>query len=219
VGAETARELERRGHEVRIVSRSAPDGSGLAAALTGVDVVVDAGNGKGKQLVERTKRLLRAGAEAGVAHHVGLSIVGVDRVGGTYYRAKLEQEAAVRGSRVPWTIVRATQFHSLVARTFAASAKLGVLPSAAAPLQPVDPREVGRVLAETAEAEPSLGATQFAGPEVLTVRELAQRWRRSTGSRAVPLQVPVTRALRAGGLTNPGAWRGRMTFDAWLAAS
>ena len=112
--------------------------------------------------------------------------------------------------------MRATQFHTLVARTFAASSRLGILPSAGIPMQPVDPREVGRVLAETAEAEPSSAITQFAGPEVLSVRELAHRWRRRTGSHAVPVRVPVTRALWAGGLTNPGAWRGNVTFDQWL---
>ena len=105
-----------------------------------------------------------------------------------------------------------------MARTFAASSKLGVLPSARVPLQPVDPREVGCALAHTAEAEPSFSITQFAGPEVVSVCELARRWRASTGSRALPLRLPVARSLRAGGLTNPGAWRGKVTFEAWLAS-
>jgi uncharacterized protein YbjT (DUF2867 family) len=225
VGAEAVRELRERGQEVRVLSRHARDfpvdlrdGSGLAAALDGVDVVVDAANGDAKLLVEGTRRLLRAAVEAGVGHHVGVSIVGVDRVGGRYYKAKLRQEEEIRAGGVPWTIVRATQFHTLVARAFASTARVGVVPSAAARLQPVDPREVGRVLAQTALAEPSLAITQFAGPEVLTVRELARRWRDRTGSHAVPLRLPVTRTLREGGLTNPGAWRGTVTFDAWMAA-
>ena len=226
VGAEAARELERRGHEVRVLARRAPrfavdlrDGSGLAEALEGVDVVIDAANGNRNVLVDGTARLLRAAKEAGVHHHVGVSIVGIDRVGGPYYKAKLAQEEQIRRAGLPWTIVRATQFHTLVARTFAASAKLGIVPSARLPMQPVDPREVGRALAETAEAEPSLAITQFAGPEVLSVCELARRWRRRTGSHAVPVRLPVTRALRSGGLTNPGARRGRVTFDKWLEAA
>jgi uncharacterized protein YbjT (DUF2867 family) len=225
VGAEAARQLWARGHDVRVLSRHAPEypvdvatGEGLARALAGVEVVVDASQGGRDVLVEGTARLLRASVEAGVAHHIGVSIIGIDRVGGRYYKAKLDQETEIVRSGVPWTIVRATQVHSLVARTFAASARLGVLPSARVPLQPVDPGEVGRALADTAEAEPSLAITQFAGPEVLSVRELARRWREGTGSRALPVRLPVTRALRSGGLTNPGAWRGTVTFDAWLAS-
>jgi uncharacterized protein YbjT (DUF2867 family) len=88
VGAEAARGLERRGHAVRVLSRHAPkhpvdlrDGSGLAAALDGVDVVVNAANGNRNVLVEGTARLLRAAKDAGVRHYVGVSIVGIDRVG------------------------------------------------------------------------------------------------------------------------------------------
>jgi len=219
VGAQTARVLAARGHGVRKLPVDLRDGSGLAATLDGVDVVIDAAQGNRRTLVDGTTRLLRAAAQAGVGHHVGISIVGVDRVGGRYYRAKLAQEDRIRRSGLPWTIVRTTQFHALVARTFAASARLGVVPSAGALLQPVDPREVARVLADTAEAEPSHAITQFAGPEVLSVGELARRWRRCTGSRALPLRLPVSPVLRAGALTNPGAWRGRVTFDSWLAAS
>jgi uncharacterized protein YbjT (DUF2867 family) len=225
VGAATARELAGRGHDVRVLTRHAAeypvdlrDGSGLARALTGVEVVVDAAHGGRKTLVEGSRRLLAAELLAGVRHHVGVSIVGIDRVGGPYYKIKLAQEAEIMRSRVPWTIVRATQFHTLLAQWFALSARLGVLPALRVPLQPVDPREVGRVLADTAEAEPSRSLTQFAGPEVVSMRELAQRWRESTGSRALPVRLPASRALRAGGLTNPAAWRGSVTFDAWLSS-
>ena len=225
VGREAARELVRRGHEVRVLARHAPefpvdvrDGSGLAAALDGVEVVVDATQGGRSVIVDGTARLLRAEARAGVAHHVGVSIVGIDRVGGPYYRAKLDQERLVAESGVPWTIVRATQFHQLVARTFAATARLGVLPTAGVPLQPVDPREVARVLADTVEAEPSHAITQFAGPEVLSACELAYLWKRATGSRALSVPIPAGKALRAGGLTNRGAWRGRVSFAEWLVA-
>ena len=226
VGAEAARELEHHGHAVRVLSRHAPEhavdlrtGRGLAAALDGVDVVVDAANGNRKVLVGGTRRLLSAAKEAGVHHYVGVSIIGVDRVGIRYYKAKLAQEELIQRSGVPWTIVRATQFHPYVARIFAASAKLGIVPCLEFPMQPVDPREVGRVLAETAEVEPLLAITQFAGPEVLSGCELARRWRLRTGSRAVSLRLPVTRALRSGGLTNPDARRGSVTFDTWLEAA
>src|SRR4051812_14312397 len=197
VGAETVRVLRARGHDVRVLG----SGPGLAEALLGVEVAVDASRGG---FVDGTRRLLSAERDAGVGHHVGVSIVGVDRMGGPYYRRKLAQEAAIRAGGVPWTILRATQLHTLVAAAFAKSAKLGVLPSVSAPLQPVDPAEVGRALADTAECEPSFAITQFAGPEVVTVQELAHRWRTATGSHAVPVRLPATRSLRSGGLTNPG---------------
>jgi uncharacterized protein YbjT (DUF2867 family) len=225
VGAEAARELAARGHEVRVVSRHAPeypvdlkDGRGLALALDGVDVVVDAANGARRVLVDGTARLLRAELDAGVAHHVGISIVGIDRVGGSYYKAKLAQEAAIERGGVPWTIVRATQFHPLVARIFATTARLGVLPAIRVPVQPVDAREVGRVLADAAESEPSRALAQFAGPEVVEVRSLARIWREATGSRARLVRLPVPRSLRSGGLTSEGARRGSISFAEWLAA-
>jgi uncharacterized protein YbjT (DUF2867 family) len=226
VGREAARVLAERGHDVRVLSRHAPQypvdlatGEGLTRALAGVDVVLDAANGSRKVLVEGTRRLLAAEREAGVGHHVLVSIVGIDRVGGPYYKLKLAQEQAVREGGVPWTILRATQFHTLIAQGFALSAKLGLVPLVSAPLQPVDPAEVGAALAATAEAEPSRAITQFAGPEVVSARELAQRWRRATGSHALPVRLPATRSLRSGGLTNPGAWRGSVTFDQWLTAA
>ena len=90
------------------------------------------------------------------------------------------------------------------------------MPSVSAPLQPVDPAEVGRALADTAESEPSLAITQFAGPEVLSARELARRWRAATGSHAVPVRLPATRSLRAGGLTNPARGAARSPSTQWL---
>src|SRR5436190_4100189 len=76
-------------------------GAGLGEALAGVEVVVDASNGDPRNaapvLVEGTKRLLRAAAEAGVRHYVGISIVGCDRVPMAYYKVKVEQEEAIAG--------------------------------------------------------------------------------------------------------------------------
>jgi uncharacterized protein YbjT (DUF2867 family) len=233
LGQEVVRELRARGHEVRVLSRRSAEhpvdlttGAGLDAALERVEVVVDATNaGPARKpaevvLLEGTRRLLVAERRAGVAHHVGVSIVGVDRVPYPYYEIKLAQESVIRGGGVPWTIVRATQFHSEVDKYLAAAARVGVLPGAGFALQPVDVGEVAVVVADTAEAEPSQAITQFAGPHVRSVRELARSWRDATGRRALIVPVPLfgatARALRDGGLTNRGAWTGRRTFGDWL---
>jgi uncharacterized protein YbjT (DUF2867 family) len=243
LGREVVAALTARGHDVRSLSRSSParlpagvehvradllDGSGLGAGLAGADAVIDAANaGPAKAparalLIGGTRRLLAAEARAGVAHHVAVSIVGADRVPYGYNRIKLEQEEVVRGGDVPWTVVRATQFHGLVDRYLGQSARFGMLPGGAVPLQPVDVREVAHVLADTVEAEPSGAITQFAGPEIVSLGELAWLWRDARNRRAVVVPVPARllggagRALATGGLTNPGAWRGRIGFAAWL---
>jgi uncharacterized protein YbjT (DUF2867 family) len=240
LGTQLVRELTGRGHDVRVLTRRAPErlpagavhhavdlttGDSLAAALDGADVVVDAANNpRAKRaevlLVGGTGRLLEAEAAAGVAHHVGVSIVGVDRVPGAYQEVKLRQEAVVKHADVPWTIVRASQFHAFVDRYLRAMARYGILPGMSALLQPVHEREVATVLADTVEAEPSGDTTQFAGPERRTVRDLAQTWRLETGHRAILVPLPTAgkagRALREGGFTNGGAWTGRATFADWL---
>ncbi len=111
LGREVVRELAGRGHEVRIVSRTAPPnstidhraadittGAGLVEALDGIDAVVDTLNAQKEAhevLVDGTRRLLEAEHAAGVAHHVEISIVGCDLVPNKYYAAKVEQEATV----------------------------------------------------------------------------------------------------------------------------
>jgi uncharacterized protein YbjT (DUF2867 family) len=223
VGAEAVRALEQRGHAVRALSPHAAehpvdlrDGSGLAAALDGVDAIINAANGKRDVLVNGTARLLAAAEDAGVRHYVGISIIGVERVGLGYYKTKVAQDELTQRSAVPWTIVRATQFHPFLASTFARTARFGIVPCLRFPIQPVDPRELGRVLAETAEAEPAQAITEFAGPEVVSACELARLWRQHTGSRALSVRLPVLRSLRSGALTNPDARRGKVTFAQWL---
>jgi uncharacterized protein YbjT (DUF2867 family) len=223
VGREVALALYDRGHEVRVVSRHGPwpvdltDGSGLASALEGVEAVVEATNGRSRELlVGGTARLLAAEAEAGVRHHVAISIVGIDRAPGRYYALKREQEAVVRSGPVPWTLVRATRFHPLVDAILAKPARFGLVPSGAARLQPIDPREVAQVLADAVEARPARETGELAGPEILTLRDLARQWRRMSRSRALPLHVPAPRPLRQGALTSTTAPRGSTTFAEWL---
>jgi uncharacterized protein YbjT (DUF2867 family) len=235
LGRQVAAELSMRGHDVRVLSRGAAEyrvdlttGAGLDDALAGCEVVVDASNNSSKTaaatLVTGTERLLAAGRAAGVAHHVCVSVVGCELVPMGYFRVKAGQEDVVTQSPVPWTIVRATQFHEYVATMFGAGARMRAVPVPRALLQPVASAEVARTVADAAENEPRSGRVQIAGPEVASAGDLARTWRRATGTRAVlvPLPLPgrLGRALRAGALTarHPDV-RGALTFGQWLASA
>jgi len=231
LGRQVAEELRARGHEVRVLSRNAPQyrvdlatGDGLKEAAGGCDVVVDASNNSSKNaaatLVEGTRRLLAAGQAAGVAHHVCVSIVGCELVHMTYFQVKAAQEDVVSRAAVPWTIVRATQFHEYVAAMMDAAARDRAVPVPNALLQPVACAEVARVVADVAERGPRHGRTEIGGPEVASLRELAETWRRAAGKHPVLIPVPLPgrlgRALRGGALTTgqPDV-RGGLTFTAW----
>jgi uncharacterized protein YbjT (DUF2867 family) len=232
LGRPIAAELRARGHKVRVLSRHAPEypvdlatGAGLNDALAGCDVVVDASNGSSRRaagvLVDGSRRLLAAGAAAGVAHHVCVSIVGCDQVPIGYYRVKVDQERVVEEGAVPWSIVRSTQFHELVRSALAAAGRWRVLPVPPLAVQPVASAEAAKVVADVAEGAPLRGRFAVAGPEICGARELARTWRSVTGSRAVLVPVPLPgktgRALRDGALTtrHPDA-RGATGFADWL---
>ncbi len=238
MGSLAVAELARRGHDVRVLSRSPgagehvrhhrvdlSTGAGLDAGLAGVEVVLDATNAtRGRAvrevLVAGTHRLLAAGARAGVQHHVLISIVGIESVPLGYYKVKVEQEQALAAARIPVTVLRATQFHQLVAGVMKASSRFGVLPGGRIQLQPVDPAEVAVRLAELIEGGPGQGRPELAGPEILPLEELARTWMAAMGKRQatipIPPLLPPIRALQRGALTSSGAARGELTFAEWL---
>jgi len=235
LGRHVTTELATRGHDVRVLSRRSQQypvdltsGLGLAAAIDGCSAVIDASNASAPRrarqvLVDGTRRLLAAEQDCGVAHHVGISIVGCERVPMGYYRVKVDQEQVISAGAVPWTLVRATQFHELVDMALTAAARWRVLPIPAARLQTIASAEVARVVADVAEQAPGRGRIQVAGPEVLTMAGLARTWQSATGTRAARVPVPVPgklgRALRAGALTAEDAdVLGTQTFADWLAA-
>jgi uncharacterized protein YbjT (DUF2867 family) len=233
IGRRIASALTRDGHEIRVLSRSAPEypvdlttGAGLAAALDGCDVAVDASNGPPSHkaravLVEGSRRMLEAERSASVSHHVCVSIVGIDVVPMAYYRVKAEQEHVVEGGGVPWTIVRSTQFHDLLGGLLSAAGRRHVLPAARAQFQPVDVDEAADAVAAVATDGPRLARATVAGPEVHDLRSLSRMWREATGLRAIEIPIPLPgklgRALREGRLTCPNPEvRGTRTFAEWL---
>jgi uncharacterized protein YbjT (DUF2867 family) len=234
LGRQVSEELRARGHEVRAVSRNAPKfradlttGTGLDEALAGCDAVIDASNNSSKSaaatLVEGTQRLLAAGQRAGVAHYVGVSVVGCDQIPMGYFHVKAAQERLVTEGPLPWTVVRATQFHESLAAMFGAAARYGVLPAPNALVQPVASAEVARVVADAVERGPQQGRITIAGPEVARLRDLAVTWRQAAGSRAIVLPLPLPgalgRALRGGAATtaHPEDLHGEITFESWAA--
>jgi uncharacterized protein YbjT (DUF2867 family) len=235
LGGYVTAELARRGHDVRVLSRSGEyrvdlsTGEGLPAALTDCDAVVDASNASSPKrarqvLVEGSRRLLAAEAEAGVAHHVCISIVGCDQVPVGYYQVKVDQERVVeQAATAGWSIVQATQFHELAASALAAAARFRVLPVPGMKLQTVAAAEVAGAVADVTEGAPARGRIRVAGPRIMMAAEVARTWRAVTGRRALLVPVPVPgrlgRALRGGGLTTsqPDIC-GTISFGDWLAS-
>jgi uncharacterized protein YbjT (DUF2867 family) len=213
------------GHEVTTVSRRATPTTAAvphrrADLVTGA--VIDATNsvrGAKALLVTGTQRLLEAAGRARARHVVAISIVGIDEAPIAYYRAKVAQERVVAASPVPWSLVRATQFHDLVAKFASGTAGFAFVPRGV-PLQPVAVDEVAAHLVAVATRAPARRLPDFVGPEVRPFAEFAATWRSAMHARRLLLPLPlfgrVGSWLRAGGLCNPTATGGRVTFGEWL---
>jgi uncharacterized protein YbjT (DUF2867 family) len=233
LGHQVAKTLRDRGHAVRVLSRRSEDGgvdlisgAGLAEALRGQDVVVNASNDNSANaaavLCDGTRRLAEIGKTAGVGHHVCVSIVGCEKVPLSYFKIKAEQEEIVRKSDLPWTIVRATQFHEFIGKTLSSFTVCGLLPLPRAKLQPVASIEVAQLVADTSESPGRRDRIQITGPEIADIRDLARQWRARTGRGPLIVPIPLlgaaARSLRVGALTEgrPDVM-GKMSFDHYAA--
>ncbi|HET6743443.1 MAG TPA: NAD(P)H-binding protein [Kribbella sp.] len=228
LGRPTVARLRAGDHQVRVLSRKpGPDrvvadlstGDGLAAAVDGADIVVHLATSGGRADVAQTRNLLAAAA--GLRHLIVMSIAGIDRVPLSYYRSKLEGERLVAESGVPYTILRATQFHNLVDQVFGAQRFLPALLAPAVMLQPIAVEEVAVRLAELVEQPPVNGRVDdIGGPERTPVVELARLWKQARSARrpVLPLRLPgkTFGALAAGALSVDGPAYGRITFAEYL---
>jgi uncharacterized protein YbjT (DUF2867 family) len=240
LGTLVVSELVARGDEVRVLSRSAPKqpreqvshsrvdlttGEGLATGLEGVEAVVDAVNDASRRakdvLVEGGRRLLAAECDAGVGHHVAVSIVGCDRVPLGYYKTKVAQEQIVTEGTVPWSLLRATQFHDLIATIFGAAQRFRLAPTGPARFQPIDAAIVAKRLADAVHDGPAGRLPDVGGPEIETLTELSKTWRAHGRHRLLPFYLPPLgrsgRAMRNGGLCDPAAATPGPTFAEWLS--
>ncbi|HLU57132.1 MAG TPA: SDR family oxidoreductase [Pseudonocardia sp.] len=235
IGALTIAALEAGGHEVVRIARSLgvdlTTGEGLRSALAGVDAVVDATNAPPADEAETvaffgaaTRNLLAAEAEAGVRHHVLLSIVGIHRVpGNAHYAGKREQERLVEAGPVPWTIVPVTQFHDFAGMVAGWTERDGVATIAPLLVQPIAPEDVADVLAEIAAGRPQGRYADVAGPEPQDLVDMARRTFEARGReiRLVPTWSGLFGPEMAGEVLLPGegARIAPTTFDEWLAKS
>jgi uncharacterized protein YbjT (DUF2867 family) len=230
----TVRVLSRRRHQgtdgIELVTGDLGTGEGIDAAVEGVEVVVHcAGTTKGDE--HKARHLVRAASRAGVRHLVHISVVGADRVPVTsavdramfgYFASKLAAERVVAGSGLPWTMLRATQFHDLALKTVEQMARLPVVPVPAGfRFQPVDAGEVATRLAELALAPPAGLVPDLGGPRVYEMADLLRGYLRASRKRRriVPLPLPgkAARAFRSGANLAPDRAVGRRTWEEFLA--
>ena len=216
---------------VEFVTGDLATGEGVEAAVAGAETVVHlAGSSKGDG--EKAANLVRAAARAGTRHLVYISVVGADRVrvdSGVdramfgYYASKHAAERAVAESGVPWTTLRATQFHDLMLLTARQMAKLPVIPAPSGfQVQPVDADEVAARLVELALGAPAGLVPDVAGPRVYPLADLIRGYLRARRKHRLimPVRVPgkAARSLRDGANLAADRAVGRRTWEEFLAA-
>jgi uncharacterized protein YbjT (DUF2867 family) len=188
IGKKLVNNLRQLGHEVVAASPSLGintiTGQGLAEALSGAKVVVDVSNSPSFEdqavmefFMTSNKNLLAAEATAGVSHHVALSVVGTDRLlQSGYFRAKMAQEELIETSKIPYTIVRATQFFEFVGSIayVATEGETVRLPSALT--QPIVSDDLAAAMVDFTLGEPVKGIVEVAGPDQIRLDELVRQF-------------------------------------------
>ncbi|GAB3179632.1 uncharacterized protein YbjT (DUF2867 family) [Micromonospora palomenae] len=233
IGSLTVMALQRHGHEPVPISRSHGvdllTGRGLDEALSGVDVVVDAisappadREATARYFATTTQNLLRAEQQAGVRHHVLLSIVEVHRIAGTaHYSGKREQERLVSTGPVPWTIVPATQFFDFGATVASWTERDGTAYLAPLLVQPIAPADVAEFLIAAAAGPPQGRHPDVAGPDRHDLVDMARRTHQALrrDMKIVPTWESILGPDMAGNVLLPGpdARIAPTTFDDWLA--
>jgi uncharacterized protein YbjT (DUF2867 family) len=219
------RVLSRHGREpgdgVEYLAGDLRGGEGIEPAVDGAETIVHlAGANKGDE--EATRNLVRAAARAGARHVVYISVIGADRVPVGWFRSKLGAERAVADSGVPWTTLRAAQFHNLVLTVLEKMAKLPVIPvPGGLRFQPVDARDVATRLVDLTFDQPAGLVPDLAGPTVYPMGDLVRGYLRARGKRrlTMPVRIPgkAGRAYRAGDNLTLTADLGTRTWEDFLA--
>jgi uncharacterized protein YbjT (DUF2867 family) len=237
VGRHIVEVLRSGGHDVVPISRASGvdliTGRGLAGALHGVECVIDAATGPSPDQKAATdffttaaRNLQQASARAGVKQILVVSIIGIDKFTAGYMAAKVAHEKAMLAGPVPVRIVRAAQFHELVARMIEWGRKGDVAYVPAMRTQLVAAQTVAEKLADLATHPSANGViVEIAGPRPESMVDAAKRLsaRRGDGLRVEGVSNPddPDRALYEAGAQLPGkgAILAGPTFQAWLEAA
>jgi uncharacterized protein YbjT (DUF2867 family) len=186
IGSKLVNKLQQSGHEAVAAAPSTGvnsiTGDGLADVLKGASVVVDVTNSPSwedaavlKFFETSTRNLLAYEAGAGVGHHVALSVVGTDRLlQSGFFRAKLAQENLIKASKIPYSIVRATQFFEFVKQIVDYSTEGNKVRMPPALIQPMAADDVAGEVARIATNPPTNGTVEIGGPEQFRLDELAR---------------------------------------------
>lgn len=226
-GGPLVERLRGDGRTVRVLSRKPGElhvmgdlntGAGVDAAVAGADVVVHLATNRKRDL-PGTERLVAAARAAGVGHFVYLSIVGVDKIPFALYRDKLANENAIESSGVPFTILRATQFHSFPSEMIAMT---GGHFFVNLPVQPIGVEDVATRLADIALAPPAGRVADIGGPEILQGRDIVSRLQKADRLKkpVFTLSLPgkTFAAFKAGHHLTGLPGYGTQTFDEWRAS-
>jgi uncharacterized protein YbjT (DUF2867 family) len=234
IGSKLVTKLREEGHEM---VAAAPNtgvntitGEGVAEALRGASVVVDVSNSPSFEdgpvmtfFETSTRNLLAAEAEAGVRHHVALSVVGTERLTESgYFRAKIAQEKLIKGSPIPYTIVHATQFFEFVKSIAAAATDGNQVRLAPVLIQPMAADDVASAVGSIAVGPPVNGTVEVAGPDRLRLDELIRIGLRAQNDPREVVADPRARYFGAE-LTertlvpNEDARLGGTRFEDWLS--
>jgi uncharacterized protein YbjT (DUF2867 family) len=234
IGSLAVSKLQAHGHEA---VAAAPNtgvntltGEGLAEVLQGAAVVVDVSNSPSFEdaavlhfFETSTRNLLTAEAQAGVGHHVALSVVGTERLTDSgYFRAKIAQETLIRESSIPYSIIHATQFFEFVKSIAAAATDGNTVRLAPVLIQPMAAEDVASAVCRIAEGSPVNGIVEVAGPQQFRLDELI---RRGLSARDDPREVIADPHARYFGaelqertlVPGAGASLAETRFDDWLS--
>jgi uncharacterized protein YbjT (DUF2867 family) len=184
IGSKVVAKLKQRGHDaiaaVPSTGVNTLTGEGLAPAMKDTEIVIDVSNSPSFEdnavmnfFETSTKNILAAEAAAGVKHHLALSVVGTERLQGSgYFRAKMAQEKQIKASKVPWTILHATQFFEFMGGIAQSATEGDTVRVSSAMFQPISSEDVAETLTKLALEAPKNTTVEVAGPEKFKMNEL-----------------------------------------------